>query len=489
MMLFALVASPLAGAGPGAPVPPSAEKPSVIVIALPELGTRLGCYGAEAKTPNIDRLAQMGRRFDRAFAQYPALDASRASMITGLRPERTGVFAEPKAAIEDAVPLQERFRAGGFLIERVGRISGAAAEGAYTWDVAEEAADAPSAARRAAALIDGNHERLFFLAIGMPDMPAPAPARLPPASPKAEASGGVPAIAVVEGRVDRPGRTVRLAPLSADARRALTAAEDARAAALDAQVGFILAALDRSKLWDRVTVVLVSGHGPTLGGHGDGPRKDLLFEETLRTSLIVSGAGVREPGVATDALAELVDVYPTLVELGGLRKARGLQGTSLVPMLHDPKASVKTAVFAVAARDAGYLGRSVRTERYRYSEWPDGSEELYDHDKDPSEWTNLAVHGEGRGPIRELKALLDERERTATPALARPEPVEQPARKPNVLLIVLDDLTVHLGCYGHPVKTPNIDRLARMGRLFDRAYAQVAMCSPSRMSLMTGWRP
>jgi iduronate 2-sulfatase len=487
ILLLAPVASLLAGAGPGAPVPPSAEKPSVILIVLPGVGTRLGCYGAEAKTPNIDRLAQMGRRFDRAYAQYPSLNASRISMMTGLRPEKTGVFGESEGAVEDAVPLQERFHAGGFLIERVGRIFDGAADRAYTWDVAEEAADAPSASRRAAALIDANHERLFFLAVGLPNVPAAAgPAG---ASPKAEASGGVPAIAVLQSRLDRPGRTVRLPPLSAEARRAQVASEDARVAALDAQVGVILGALDRAKLWDRVTVVLASDHGPALGGHGDAPRRDLLFEETLRTSLIVAGPGVQEPGVATEALAELVDVYPTLVELSGLRRARGMQGTSLAPMLRDPKAAVKTAVFAVAARDAGYLGRSVRTERYRYNEWPDGSEELYDHDKDPSEWTNLAAHGEGRGTIQEMKGLLDERDRTASPPPARPAPTQTPARKLNVLLIVLDDLTVHLGCYGYPVKTPNIDRLARMGRRFDRAYAQVAMCSPSRMSLMTGWRP
>ncbi len=491
VMLLAPLVSLLAAAGPGAPVPPTPERPSVIVITLSGVGTRLGCYGAAVKTPNIDRLARMGRRFDQAYAQYPDREASRVSLMTGLRPEKTGVFGEPKDAVEDAVPLQDRFHAGGFLIERVGPVFTGAAEGAYTWDVAEEAADTadtPSAARRAAALIDANRERLFFLAVGLSDMPASGSGS-PVTLPKAEALGDIPAIAISPSRVDRPGRTTHLAPLAVEARRALLASEDARVAALDGQVGVILEALDRSKLWDRVTVVLVSDHGPYLGEHGGAQRKDLLFEETLRTSLIVSGAGVREPGVGTDAFAELVDVYPTLVELGGLRRARGLQGTSLVPLIRDPKATVKTAVFAVAARDAGYLGRSVRTDRYRYNEWPDGSEELYDHDKDPSEWTNLAARGDGRGTIQELKALLDERDRTAPPPPAQPAPSQGPAKKPNVLLIVLDDLTVHLGCYGYPVKTPNIDRLASMGRRFDRAYAQVAMCSPSRMSLMTGWRP
>ncbi len=288
--------------------------------------------------------------------------------------------------------------------------------------------------------------------------------------------------------MDRPGRTTRVAPIAAEARRALLGNEDARVAALDVQLGVVLEALDRTQMWDRVTVVLVSDEGGYLGGHGDVLRKDLLFEETLRTSLIVSGAGVQEPGAAAEGLVELVDVYPTLVELGGLKKARGLQGSSLAPLLKDPKGLVKTAAFSVTAREAGYVGRSVRTDRYRYNEWPDGSEELYDHEKDPNEWVNLAVHGPGRREIQEMRALLDERDRTAAPPPAQPPPARA-GKGPNVLLIVLDDLTVHLGCYGYPVKTPNIDRLARLGRRFDRAYAQVAMCSPSRMSFMTGWRP
>jgi iduronate 2-sulfatase len=474
-----------AGSGPAAPLPPAADKPSVIVIVLPHVGARLGCYGAAVKTPNADRLARMGRRFARAYAQYPAAEASRVSLMTGQRPEKTGVFEELRAPLEDAAPLQERFRAGGYRTVRVGPVFMGPVESAYAWDVAEEAPDG-AAARRAASLVEANRERLFFMTIGLPDTPGTAGA--PAGLPGPDAWGDVPAIAVSASRVDRPGRTTRVVPIAAEARRALLGAEDARVASLDAQLGVVLEALDRAQLWDRVTVVLVSDGGAYLGGHGDVLRKDLLFEETLRTSLIVSGAGVAEPGAATEGFAELVDVYPTLVELGGLKRARGLQGSSLVPLLRDPKALVKTAAFSVAARDAGYVGRSVRTDRYRYNEWPDGSEELYDHEKDANEWTNLAAHGAGRATTQEMRSLLDERDRTAAPPPAQPPP-SRAGKKPNVLLIVLDDLTVHLGCYGYPVKTPNIDRLASLGRRFDRAYAQVAMCSPSRMSFMTGWRP
>src|SRR5581483_2063301 len=144
--------------------------------------------------------------------------------------------------------------------------------------------------------------------------------------------------------------------------------------------------------------------------------------------------------------------------------------------------------------EAGHLGRSVRTDRYRFSEWPDGSVELYDHKADPAEHRNIASLPAAAPALAQMKALVDQREGELPPAGAPPpqppaSPVTSLARPPNVLLIVADDMTVHLGAYGFPVRTPNIDRLARMGRRFEHAYAQVAMCSPSRTSLLSGWRP
>ena len=146
-------------------------------------------------------------------------------------------------------------------------------------------------------------------------------------------------------------------------------------------------------------------------------------------------------------------------------------------------------------RKAGRLGRSVRTPRYRYTEWPDGSRELYDHDADPGEITNLAARPGLDGTMRELGRLMDARSRPArrqglecsSPA-ARVAP-RRSERPRNVLLIVVDDLNTQLGAWGAPVKTPAIDRLAARGVRFEHAYAQVAMCSPSRVSMLTGWRP
>ncbi|MFI5184221.1 MAG: sulfatase-like hydrolase/transferase, partial [Vicinamibacteria bacterium] len=371
-------------AAPVAPIPPTASRPTVILIAVSGLGSRLGCYGAPVSTPNVDRLAKMGRRFDRVYSQYPADAPSLVSLMTGLRPDKTGVWGQPAVPVEGAESLQNRFRVGGYLAARVGPIYGGQAEKAYRWGLSEDAADPVAAARRAAELLDAHKEGLLFLAVGLDASKAPANLleQYPPGSiapPQDEAWEDIPAIAVSPARVERPGRMARPRALAADGRRGLVADWNARAAYLDAQVGTILETVDRLKLWDRVAVVFVSAHGPYLGEHGEVLRQDLLYEETLRTSLIVTSPGVQEPGREATGLTELVDVYPTLVDLCGLQRPRGLQGKSFVAALQDPRAPGKDAVYSVATRAAGSLGRSVRTDRYRYTEWPDGSEELYDH--------------------------------------------------------------------------------------------------------------
>jgi uncharacterized sulfatase len=473
--------------------PDPGPRPSVLLLVLPGVGTRLGCYGSGPRTPNIDRLSRMGRRFTRAYAQYPSPTPSRVSLMLGLRPETTAIWGPPEAGrLDGSAPLQDRFHAAGYRTIRVGAIYGGGAEAAQRWDVAAEGGTARGAAavppgQRVAALLAAHGDRPFFLAAALGDSPRPgAP---PSTSATGEAATALPALAVSPGRVDRPGRVVHPAALSAGERRARLAALDARVARLDAQVGLVLAALDRLALWNRVAIVLLSDQGEDLGSHGNLARRDLLFEDTLRTSLILAVPNMPEPGVATPALAEIVDVYPTLVELCGLRRPAELDGASLARFLRDPRAAGKAEVFSATAREAGYFGRSVRTSRYRYTEWPDGSEELYDHDADPNEWTNLALTSTAKSTLGDLRKLLDARDASSAPPPPLPPPERKPARRPNVLLVVFDDLTVQLGSYGYPVKTPHIDRLASLGRRFDRAYSQVPTCSPSRTSFMSGWRP
>ena len=198
---------------------------------------------------------------------------------------------------------------------------------------------------------------------------------------------------------DRPGDTI--------------AAYYAAITFMDAQVGRLLDTLDRLKLWDNTVVVFQSDHGYHLGEHGGLWHKQSLFEEGVRVPLIVAAPG-KQPAVSP-GLVELVDIYPTLAELSGLPLPDGLEGTSFAPLLSTPNRKWKKAVFTVVARwrsaenraiDVGNIGRSVFDGRWRYTEWPDGSAELYDHNRDPLEYANLAPKAEHRAQLKTMQAVL-----------------------------------------------------------------------------------
>jgi arylsulfatase A-like enzyme len=185
------------------------------------------------------------------------------------------------------------------------------------------------------------------------------------------------------------------------------AAQYACVSFVDAQVGVVLDALDRSKLWDDTIVVLLGDHGFHLGEHGLW-RKDTLFEEAARAPLIVASPGDRKRGTATRSLAELLDLYPTLTDLAGLPRPPGLQGASLVPLIDEPAGAGRDqkAAFTFRLSAAPRLGRSVRTDRYRFTEWPDGSRELYDLGADPGEDKNVVAEPVRAAAAADLKALL-----------------------------------------------------------------------------------
>ena len=470
---------------PRRPEAPAAAAPSSrpnVLLILVEGST---ASERRVRTPNLDRLAQRGRRFEAAYTTYPLAGASRTSLMTGWRPEKTGVWGEPDGRVDGATPLQEHFHASGYFTARVGPIFHGPGEGEFRWDaVSAPRASVPLATRAAAAVTQAREP--FFVAVSLGSAPAARPASA--ARPAAgEAAPELPAIAA--GPLDalaRPRGTAQPRRLADAERQVLMAAEDARLLALDAQVGTVLEALERRGVTQRTIVVLAGDTSAPTGAHGALGRTDLLFEETLRVPLLIAGPDVASPGTPAKALVELVDVYPTLLEACGLPPVEGLDGRSLGPLLRDAAGTVRAAAFSSVGRASGQIGRSLRTARWRYTEWPDGSEELYDHETDPRELANLAALPGQASTITEMRRLLAAREKYAPAASGAPRP---PGRRLNVVFIIADDLNVHLGAYGYDVATPNIDRLAARGRRFDRAYAQVAMCSPSRSSLLSGWRP
>ncbi len=490
-VLLAVLAWAAAGSSAGEPAPARSGRPNVLFIISDDLNTALGCYGDPlARTPNIDRLARRGLRFERAYCQYPLCNPSRASLLSGLRAESTGVTGNghrPRAMMKTAVFLPQHFRNQGYFTARVGKLfhhpsifggkPGEDLDDPACWDVSERGTtpgdpdgyggayastreeddperereilrqrciqprsrpvadywlewsilNTPEAetseaivARRAAELMRKAKAagKPFFIAAGFrkPHLLWTAPrryfdmhsaGRVPPLSEPPAHLQGIPQVALTYKPTDRP--------LSDTERREAVAAYYACVSFMDAQVGVLLDHLDRLKAWEDTVVVFTSDHGWHLGEHGGMWGKVSLFEASARVPMIVAAPG-KVRGKSSPRLAELVDLYPTLSDLCGLRPAAGLEGESLVPLLEDPRRRWKRGAFSVL-RKSGQFGRSVRTERYRYTEWPDGSAQLYDYRRDPHEWRNLAEAPEHRKLRADLKSLLAGGWKAARPPL------------------------------------------------------------------------
>jgi uncharacterized sulfatase len=255
--------------------------------------------------------------------------------------------------------------------------------------------------------LEQEREQPFFLALGFlrPHVPFIAPRRywrehpLEGFEPLARVAGDlddVPSLAVTQDQPD----------LGMDERSVRKALQGYAAATtyVDAQIGRVLDALERLGLADETYVVLTSDHGFLLGEHGQW-MKWSLFEPAARVPLLVAGPGIA-PGVSPRTV-ELIDLFPTLAGLCGLEPPAGLDGASLRPLLDDPDAPWERAAFTELVR-LDFHGWSVRTERWRYTEWEQGAigRELYDHESDPGEFTNLAEDPEHAATVAELAALF-----------------------------------------------------------------------------------
>jgi len=402
------------------------ERPDVIMIVADDLSYRIGLYGFPVQTPSLDALAGQGRRFDRAYCQFPLCNPSRTSMLTGWRPERTAVWGNlrnPAPWVRGAVPLQEHFERNGYFTARVGKIYHSRFEDSFRWSQVydtyggEEVSGKPKrwgpsrrseeelpdarAAQRVIELLSTPREQPLFIAMGLIKphtpwvVPGPYFQLYPPESMELPRSASELATTGGLGGLSRERWPEALAAY----RAAVTFA--------DAQVGRVLEAVDRLDRWDRTIVVFTGDNGFHAGEHGQFG-KNTLYEEAARVPLVIAAAGVREPGTPTERVVELVDIYPTLVDLCGLPPVAGLDGVSLRPLLEDPAASVKEAAFTmtkIGATRHGAVGVSTRTERYRYTVWPLGREELYDHETDPDEMVNLAGRPELQEILEKLRGL------------------------------------------------------------------------------------
>lgn len=420
-------------------LPSAKTPPNIVFIAIDDLNDWVGPLGGhpQARTPNMDRLARRGVTFTNAHCQAPLCNPSRASFMTGLRPSTTGVYAlnpwfRTDKRWADLVTLPQYFMKHGYQALTCGKLyhdaypppEGRKPNTEFTyWGYHGTAGPRPpkkfintpdphplvdwgafperddqmddwKIADCGIEQIQAKPKQPFLLSVGFrrPHVPCYAPQKWFDLYP--DATLKMPPIKL-DDRDDTPGFSwylhwrlpePRLAWLqSAGQWRALVQAYLASVSFVDSQVGRVLDAIEANGLNDNTYIVMISDHGWHLGEKLI-TGKNTLWEESTRVPLIIAGPGIGVGGVCKQP-AELLDLYPTLVDLCDLPAKGGLEGHSLAPQLHDVAAP--RAWPAITTH--GPNNHSVRDERYRYIRYADGSEELYDLETDPNEWTNLAA--------------------------------------------------------------------------------------------------
>jgi len=447
-------------AAAGAPLLARApQRYNVLFIAADDLNTALGCYGHPlVKSPNIDRLAARGTLFERAYCQFPLCGPSRASLLTGLRPATTQVLANNvdfRNFHPDAVTLPQLFKNNGWFSAREGKmfhmnvptevgspkyqdepswnysvsppglelktpgtgrkLNPPGVSFGMQWIAAATAtgqADT-NAADHALALLEKHRSQPFFLGLGFirPHLPIVAPSKFFDLYP-------LDSIPLPENPPDDlddiPAASKAVRPhlwnnMQMDPPRIKEALRGywASTSFMDDQLGRVLDGLDRMGLAANTIIVFWGDHGWHLGEHTRWQKMSLM-EESARVPLIISAPGRKGRGRRSRSLVEFVDVYPTVAGLCGLKPPSALEGVSLAGLLDNPSRQVKKAAFT-ELRYENIVGRSVRTARYRYIRWEGmgGGEELYDHDRDPREFTNLAVRSEHRAALDAHRRILD----------------------------------------------------------------------------------
>ena len=445
------------------------EQSNVLFIAVDDLRPLLGCYGhSEMHTPNIDRLAKQGTLFNRAYCQFPVCNPSRVSVLTGLRPDTTGIYDNPtdfREVLPGVVTLPQHFKDHGYHTRSVGKIAhgDAAWKDKLSWsepiwrrpwqyvnkatspswqvlDVDDDELEDGKIANAAVEVLTEIKDKQFFLAVGFnkPHLPFYAPSkyfdlyttqdfRVPIDS---SLPRNAPSVASNPKGLKAYQDIANYPPFSDEKTLELIRAYAATTSFIDAQVGRVLNQLDTLNLTQNTIVIFWGDHGFHLGEHGLW-RKNTLFEDSVRSPLIVSIPGQTHRNVNTDALVELVDIYPTLCDACQLPIPTEVEGISMVPVIEEPTRTWKAAAFSQLTRilnSASVDGYSMRTGQYRYTEWGNNGQhgtELYDYHADPNETVNIADSPENAELVAHLSERLHAGWQAALPEMQEQTPVPQ----------------------------------------------------------------
>ena len=419
---------------------PAHRRPNVLFLAVDDLNDWIGALAGhpQSVTPNIDTLGRRGVVFERAYCQAPMCNPSRASLMTGLRPGTSGVYQNGdlwRDAVLDAVTLSQHFMRNGYNVLGGGKIYHGSQNEAASWqayynfdgflhppntpvnkipkashfdwgpiDVPDEDTAGTRLAMWAGDFLGREQEKPFFLACGFyrPHLPWYAPRKYFERFP--EESVELPPF-LSSDLDDVPKSAIRSLRdhdnvTSTGQWRKAIAGYLACINYTDANVGRVLKALESGPNRDNTIIVLWTDHGWHLGEKKHW-RKFTLWERSCRVPMMFVAPGVTKADQRCPRTIELLDIYPTLIDLCDLPPRDSLDGRSLRPLLANPNATWDKPAITSLGPDK----TSIRTERWRYTCYPDG-EELYDHHSDPNEWYNLASKQEYAGTVERLSAML-----------------------------------------------------------------------------------
>lgn len=425
---------------------PADSRPNVLFIVIDDLNDWVGCLGGnpDSLTPNMDRLAAKGTLFRNAYASSPLCGPSRAAFLSGMRASTTGLYDnlsnfEDHQILLDYENLPQFLRRRGYLaygagkvfhgyypqywddsIDKGGRLyqagepkkNGLDIPGIFDWgalDVPDEQMDDYRMAQFAIDKLSQEHEKPFFLACGiyLPHVPYYAPRayfdkfpldKLSMPVVKADDTADLPKEAI---KVINPKYTEFIDKCGQDKLKEAVQAYLACVNFADAQVGRVLDALEQSPYAHNTIVVLLGDNGLHFGEKNKW-HKDSLWAESSRVPFMIYDPRKNRNGKLCDRVVSLLDIYPTLAELTNSLPPSNLEGRSIVPLLEYPYRKWDYPAITNRRKDQ----TAVRTEKWCYIRYQDGTEELYDYETDRFEWYNLASDGKYTNIKTKLAAYI-----------------------------------------------------------------------------------